>query len=418
MRFLENRASLILTAIGVWTLLWASSLGATQEFTPVPISLNVREILPDTLLKGKNYSIEERVRNDGVINTYHVTTKYGPFAVKSTAELLIRITELNALSVMEEIDRSEVFGDAVVGGAKATVEGAAALVTSPVETSKQVAKGTGQFFSSIGHSIFGGDPDKDNALAVALGYDAAKRAFAYEFGVDPYSRYEPAMDRLGEIARSAVAGGLTTKVVLASVDHDIVMAMRLSAFTNNMRKLVRDNPPEKLREINGKKLQGMGVDQVLLDSFLNNYSYNPQEETLLVGELERMEGVADRSAFVSLANTATDPSTARVYRIAAQMLAGYHANVKPLARIININNRPMAECEDGRVVLVAPVDYVFWTQEVAQKVNSIGRDLTEHLPGASGKELWVTGKIDGDARKQIEAMGWKLKQDVNRILLE
>ena len=83
-----------------------------------------------------------------------------------------------------------------------------------MDTSKEIATGAGHFLSNVGHGIFSDDPDQDNALKVVLGYDAKKRKFAYEFGIDPYSDYEPVMDRLGEIARSDVAGGLVPRVAM------------------------------------------------------------------------------------------------------------------------------------------------------------------------------------------------------------
>ena len=54
----------------------------------------------------------------------------------------------------------------------------------------------------------------------------------YEFGIDPYSDYEPAMDRLGEIARAAVAGGLVPRAAMAAIDSDVVMVMRISGTAN------------------------------------------------------------------------------------------------------------------------------------------------------------------------------------------
>jgi len=33
---------------------------------------------------------------------------------------------------------------------------------------------------------------------------------------------------LGKIARAAVAGGLTPKAAMAAIDHDVVLAMRIS----------------------------------------------------------------------------------------------------------------------------------------------------------------------------------------------
>ena len=111
--------------------------------------------------------------------------------------------------------RKEVFGDALVASVKAPVKGAVALVTSPIDTGKDIIEGTGQFLGNVGSSIFRDDPDQDNVVKVALGYDVTKRQFAFEFGIDPYTDYDPVADRLGEIARSALAGGLTPIAAMA-----------------------------------------------------------------------------------------------------------------------------------------------------------------------------------------------------------
>ncbi len=390
--------------------------GWGEEYTGVPVTLQAGDVLSGALLEGADYRVDDVVQNDGLINVYRLATRGGPLTVESTAELEIRVTELIALAKMEQLDRADVFGDAVVKGAKGTVEGVASFATSPVETTKNVVAGAGQFFSSIGRALVSDDPHQDNVFKVALGYDAAKRAFAYEFGVDPYSTYEPLVDRLGEIARSAVAGGLTTKVVLANVDQTVVTVLRWSGTANSMRKLVRDNPPGKLREINQGKLLAMGVDERLAEAFLNNYSYNPQEETLLVGELESMDGVAGRDAFAAMANLAGEPVLARLYRLTAQMVAGYHRSVSAVERICDVASRPLVVTKSGALILLAPVDHVFWTKEVAAKLQAIERSVARELPDISSKELWITGRVDDSARTQLEARGWKVTESANAIL--
>ena len=86
-----------------------------------------------------------------------------------------------------------------MAGLKAPFQCAINLVKSPGETTKGIVKGTGQFLSSIGRSVVSDDPYQDNAFKVVVGYDTAKRAFAYDLGIDPYSSYEPAMSMLGRV---------------------------------------------------------------------------------------------------------------------------------------------------------------------------------------------------------------------------
>jgi hypothetical protein len=369
------------------------------------------------LLKGEHYTIKEQAVNDGFINTYVLDTDYGPLKVESTAELMIRIDELNAIAIMEEMDRKGVFGDAVVKGVKAPFKMVADLVKEPVDTSKDVAKGTGHFFSSVGRAIVSDDPDQDNVLKVAVGYDAAKRQYAYEFGIDPYTSYEPVRDKLGQISRASVAGGLAPRVAMAAVDHGVATAMSISGTAKGMKELVRDNPPGALEKINRKKLEEMGVDSSLTEAFLDNYKYNPQEKTLLVGELETMQGVKGRDLFIGGADLAADESMALYFRLMAQMMAGYHATVKPVERIQIINGWPVLYNKNGGLILPSSVDLVFWTKELEGKINKFESSIKK-LSDISGKELWISGSIDDTARKQFEARGWKVKENANSILLK
>ena len=388
-----------------------------SEYTQPPVTLDAQNVLPKNLLQGKNYRVEAKVKNDGLINNYQLTTDYGPLTVESTAELLIRITELKALEIMEEMDRKKVFGDALVEGVKAPVKGVVELVKSPIDTSKNIVKGTGEFLSNVGSSIFSDDPDQDNVFKVALGYDAAKRQFAFEFGIDPYTDYDPVVDRLGEIARAAVAGGLTPKAAMAAVDNDVVLAMQISGAAYGMMQLVRDNPPNKLADINREKLKKLGVDESLSDAFLENYRYNPQEKTLLIGELESMKGVEGFDVFISKADLATEETIALSYRIRAQMMSGYHLNVTPVTRILNVDGVLIVQTKSGAIALLAPVDYVSWTKKLENKIKSF-ESSAEKIGAVSAKELWITGKMDKTARVNFENHGWKVNENANDILIK
>lgn len=395
----------------------AFSLPASAASYPdLPIMLQADQVLTNDLLKGKNYTVDATVRNDGLINTYTLETEYGTVSAESTVELKMRIDELNALLVMEEIERTEVFKDAVVSGVKATGEGIVELVTSPIDTTTEMVKGIGQFLSNIGEALVSDDPDQDNVLKVALGYDAAKRKFAYEFGISPYSEYEPAMDRLGEIARSAVAGGMAPKVALAAVDHDLATIAQISGTMRGMQKLVRDNPPNKLRKINHDKLRDMQVSEELAEAILDNYNYDPYEETLLIGELETMQ-VIGRELFIRRATLVTEKSTAIYYRTLAQLIGSYHRKIEPVEAIVDTVGVINLQRKDGGRVLLTPVDHVFWTQKLAAKIDSFEQALDVDDVAIS-KELWLSGRIDPAARKQFEAHGWKVHAQVNDTLLK
>lgn len=387
-----------------------------SDYVKTPIILEAKHALPAKLLKGDNYMVENRVQNDGLINTYQLKTNHGDLKIESTEELMIRIAELRAMSVMAKMEREKVFGDALVAGVKAPVRGAVKLVKEPTETAKGVIEGAGRFLSNIGKSVMSDDPYQDNALNVVVGYDAAKRAFAYELGVNPYSNYEPAMSMLGQIAQAAVAGGLVPKAAMATVSYSVATVMQITGTSEAMLKLVRDNPPGQLEEINAAKLAEMGIPKSLSDAFLRNYAYDPQEKTLLVGEMERLKGVKGREEFITAAEMVSGQAVAVFYRVMARMMAGYHTHVAPVQSITRVAGTPCLEKKDGSVVLAVPVDYVFWTAEVAAKVKKIDIVL-KASGGVPSKELWLTGKVDRSARQMLEASGWKITANAREQLM-
>src|SRR5512137_499422 len=83
------------------------SPAASQKFQKTPIVLLASEVLPKQMLIGPNYKIKGAVINDGLVNTYELDTLYGPVRVESTALLVKRVGELNALAKIEEIKKTD-----------------------------------------------------------------------------------------------------------------------------------------------------------------------------------------------------------------------------------------------------------------------------------------------------------------------
>ena len=396
-------------------LLIASNFAISDTtFTQTPVTLNANKILPKEVITGSNYQIKQDIINDGLINLYTFSSEHGEIEAEGIVELHMRVDEFNAISVMEEMDRSDVFGESLVEGVKAPVKGVKALATEPVETTKSAAKGIGQFASNIGRSIVSDDPDQDNVASVALGYDVAKRQFAHELDINPYTDNEIARDYLGKISRAAVAGGIVPRVAMAAIDSTAITVARVTGTTKAMKELIRDNPPGKLDKINRKKLEAMGVSSDLAESFLDNHSYDPYDQTILVGELEVMGNVKGRENFIKVANTASHRSVARYYRAAAQMMEAYNTYVDKAEEIRTVRNNMYLSKKDGTVIFLSPVDYVFWSEKLA----TILAMFVEGTNNISKKEVWVAGRFDENARKQFESIGWVVVENADDTLLK
>ncbi len=406
-------SGLILALAGV-LICSTLAVAETEVYQTTPITLQASKCLPHNLIQGTNYRISEEVQNDGAINTYLLNTNDGFIYIESNAELLVRINELNALPKMKELSRQEVFKDSLVTGVKAPFKLVGELVTSPIESTENIAEGTGSFFSNVGRSIYSSDPYQANIFKVALGYDSTKRAYAFEFGINPYTKYEPVEGRLNEISRAAVAGGIVPRASMAAIGGPVATTLRVSSTVHSMKRLVRDTPPGDLLKINEKKLLAMGVEPKLIKAFFNNTNYDPETRTILVGELETMKDVPGRNFFIAAATLATEETGALLYRVTAQMMADYHSKIKPAIHIGTIGRRPFMKNSDDIIILPLPLDYIFWTKTIAEKVAFINHSLAR-IKDVKGKEMLVLGKVEPVAATRITGFGWKIFQGINPL---
>lgn len=122
-----------IVVIGIFTLNTIVFATTAQKFTQEPILLDVHQALPQKLLQGKNYKVNEKVTNDGIFNIYTLTTDYGLLKVESTQTLPIRINELTALKALEELHLGKLAAESA-----GTTEGMRKLVRdkSPGELEK------------------------------------------------------------------------------------------------------------------------------------------------------------------------------------------------------------------------------------------------------------------------------------------
>ena len=381
----------------------------SQDFQKTPISLKASEALPKDLLKGPNYTIKEKIINDGVVSTYELDTTYGPVTVESTVLLLKRINELRALYKMEQLQGTDLFANAAKGAATGPLTTAKGLVEDPAGTVSAVGSGIGNFFGKVSDSVQSKDPYQASATQSALGQAATKREFAYQFGIDPYSPYPPLQKTLDSIAWTAASGSLTVKAAFSAIPGGAGTLVSLTGTADSLRSLVRDKTPAELQAINAQRLSAMGVSGSLQKVFLNNFSYDPSEKTLLVGELANMKDVKDRSKFIVAACSAQSEAMTVFMRVMAQFMGLYNEKRKSVQRFVEADNLPLLQKKDGTVVAVLPLDHVAWTQRFANKERAVSEAIKK-IPRAKGKEFVIVGSMDPTARKALQTRGWKVEE--------
>lgn len=399
---------LIVSCVCIVSLFMAGPLHS-QGFQGAPITLKASETLPQQWLKGSNYTIKEQITNDGVVSTYDLDTTYGPLTVESTVLLLKRIAELRTIHKMEQLQGTDVFMKAAKGAATGPLATAKELVVDPAGTASAVGSGIGRFFSRVSDAVTSDDPYKAGAVQSALGQASTKREFAYEFGVDPYSPYQPLQKTLDSVAWTAASGSLTVKAAFSAIPGGAGTVVSLTGTADSLRSLVRDKTPSELNTINAQRLSAMGVSGSLQKVFLNNFSYDPWEKTLFVGELANMKNVKDRSKFITAACAAQGESMAVFMRVMVQLMGLYNEKRKSIKAFVEADNLPLLQKKDGTVVAVLPLDNLAWTQRFANKEKAVSEAIRK-IPRVKGKEMLVVGAVDPVAKKALEARGWKVEE--------
>jgi len=414
--YLRDRIVFAIIALCLLGSVLSSPLLA-QDFQKVPIALSASEELPKDLLTGPNYSVKNVVISDGLINVYEIETFYGPLKIESTPLLLKRINELQAIHRIEQLKGTDTYMNAFKQAAMGPVKTAEGLVTDPAGTVSGVATGIGRFFSNIERSVTSKDPYQPSAADALLGQSAYKRQFAFQFGVDPYSSYEPLQKALNDLSWTATAGGLTVKTAMMAIPGGAGTVIGFGGTAQSLKALVSEKTPGELEEINRSKLSAMGVPDSLAQSFLKNVAYDPQEKTLLIGALANIPGLMGASIYIEKANRAHEEAVTLFLRVRAQLMELYNEKEQSVAAIIDAGGTPLLLTKSGKVVGAFPLDYIAWTASLARKEAEISQAI-QNIPNLTGKELWITGKVDAEARKGLEKRGWKIEDNIQAKFLK
>jgi hypothetical protein len=380
--------------------------------------LGASKILPPELLTGPNHRVEEKVINDGYINTYRVGSKFGTFTAVSTAMLRKRIGEVNALVVMEKIQGTKEFTASLKEAGTDTLAGFKNLVTSPVQTVTGAVSGLGVAIRRAGDGLTGPkrSDSEDSRVKDVIGFSKTKREYAHQLGVDVYTDNEKVQDRLNEIAWAGYGGGLTWSAAMAAVPGGAGLAITVSGSHHLLNEVFRTTPPADLRRTNTEKLKAMDVHPEITDAFVNNTVFSPRQQTLLVNALEKMKGVGNRAAFVRFAAATQNTNLVAFRQRQAEMYAGYHQTVAPFERFLSFDGLPAGRTTSGDLVFNSPLDHLVWTEPIARFITAVN-NLVQETGGIKGKQFWVTGTVSPRAKKELERLGWQIQERSEERLL-
>jgi hypothetical protein len=332
--------------------------------------------------------------------------------------LRTRVIEIEAIAALKDASQSEVFVDALKFQLSHPLHGLKILLTEPGRVGTSVGGGILEFLAMPGQfSKFEGSDREDSMTKSAIGFSYLKRKLAFQFGVDPYSSNPTLQDELNELTWNAFTADLVPQIGYLFMPASAIMWMTFSAtrWTSYLDEQVRDYSASDLRALNRDKLLKMGISEEDIHRFFLNALYSPRHSTIITTALDELTGVDDREAFLAVAEEANSEELVLFYQHVVEMMRGYHMHIGAVDRLLVLPRVPALYTKNKTLVVMLPVDYLFWTSRVAL----VAQALTTHVPSRpriGQRELWIAGNVSPRARQELESLGWTVYEQVSAKL--
>ena len=264
-------------------LLTASTEAAQYEAAP---AFSPSQALPGVPLHGADYSIGERVPVENFQYVFTVNTKWGPFRIKNSDLLRVRLREIAATAKLEEVNGAETAVEAAGATALRPLNTAKDLVTQPAQTIGDTFRGVGHIFGSAQATMNATDPHGDSMISSVTGGASARRKQAFNVGVDPNTTFPPLADQLKRVATASAVGETSANVGMSFVAGPAGFAIGATGTAGQVREMLRDKTPADLEKDGRQLLAAMGVSQATMDAFYANPNLTPTDKIVIVKVLE------------------------------------------------------------------------------------------------------------------------------------
>ena len=394
-------------------LLLMQPTAVVAQSTEAPPSFNAAQI-PNIKRIGTNYTIQNPVRSDGLLRIYVLTTPYGEVTVQGDEMLRMRLNELSALALLENVSSSDSFGKALAEAGVSPVVFTARLITNPIGTVQNTLAGVGGFFGRVGSGIANAGKTPDDTVSSVLGVTDQRRQLAAAYGVDPYTDFPPLNAKLEQLSQAAAMGGLVVTAALFAIPGGagIIVSNLSTAYKLNdigLAELARSYTAAQILDLNRSRLVAMGVDPDLIERLLANRNYTPIDMAAMVAALDSMGGVRGREEYVACAAAVGARAIAYVMRRQAELMADDYRRHGSYARFVALVGYPYVITRDGHIQTMAPIDALSWTRETAAGFGSVNAERKRIAPNARG-ELRITGQATAMAKRWFKAHGWTVQE--------
>jgi hypothetical protein len=356
---------------------FAQSLPEFELSGPVPAA----NYLPQTLLSSPSHDVESLAYADGLQLNYRLRTFDDIETVIGTQSLAARIREVDAISKLRQMNRSEEFVKALRQAGEEKLDSVVGLVKDPVGTVKRIPQGASRFFGRISNAVqnVGENPDKSgNQLQALLGVTRKKAELAISLGVSPYTTDPVLQNELNLAARAMAGGALVVNMAGAAVDGGAGAALQVIGVNQTLQRALIESTPEELQAKNRLDLQSMNVSPLDIDALMANPWFSPWQETLFVQTLKDIS--LDPSLLVNQAAQSQTEQDARYFVQLGLLFRKYHQTVAPLTAFRNDNSILCALDNDGVLVVAVAADLILWSPLAKTRADEFSALITPEGP--------------------------------------
>ncbi|MEM1082495.1 MAG: hypothetical protein AAGI48_00095 [Verrucomicrobiota bacterium] len=400
----------------------SGSAGQAPQAYEIPPVFSASQLLPPELLQGPHFRVRESAPSDGYLTHFTIDSNFGQFECAGEQEVRERIQEIDAIARLAEVSRSDLFAEGMKRSIEAPIDAVKNIVDDPEETVKKLPKTVGHFFSKVGssientakrvgHNISENDDGVDggdvaaagrgigNAAKSVAGFDKAKLDTARQLGVDPYSDNQRLQEEMEKVTWAFFAGGLPLRVGAMAASGGASAALTATK-TAGLPEEIYDITPGELALRDRNSMTAMGVPPQVIDEVFLNQAFSISIRHGIIRTLEKFPAGPGRTEVLRAAASVEQRRQADFIYEALQQLAKRHA-LKPYVEIKVLGRLPGGLTADNFLEVAAPVDYVSWTQKVAEFARR--NDLT----GAS-KRLLLGGRLSLAAKRGFESAAWQV----------
>ncbi len=362
-----------------------------------------------------------------------------------------RVGEMNALAELDKLSSSSVFADAAYKAGKGivlapirVVEKTAKTLSDPEklgDTLAAVPEGAERLFNwayrkgksavnAVSDAVSSdskktptpGEQKETSSISASdtldqgtklglkyIGYTKREREWFRKLHVNPYTSNELLRSEIVRVAGIETAVGTAFRFV-----PGLGLLGELATFNTwyeRAEKLALYEDPDAIGKKNQQELAALGVPEDVSKQFLANQAYTPWSRRFISASLTAIgPKVPGHTEFIKAACAATNEPSTLYFVAVAESLEKLHG-VSPIKRIIASLYLPAAITNSNQLYIPLPVDYLFWTEEVAGIFQEFKKRIEKEARITSA-QMNITGQASPLARQRLLEMGIAVTESV------